>query len=133
MHALEYDRFDYNVHVGNGTDPGPAFPQIYRDQYIFNTQKRIDVIGWKGSQPTVIEVKDRATASSMSQLLTYKALWPVTFIGKPQPDLLLVANRLAADMPLVLAETGIRFEQVPDVDFSSLAKYYPLSPRNPRP
>jgi hypothetical protein len=120
LHQLEYDSFSYNVRVGNGIDPGPEYPAIYRDQYIENTQKRIDVIAWKGEQPTIIEVKDRATASSMSQILTYKTLWPITFPNTRPPKLLLVTNRVAADMPMVLDASGITLEIVP-ADFSSLA------------
>ncbi len=145
MHQKEYDRFDYNVRVGNGTDPGEQYPAIYRQQYIENTQKRIDGVGWKagitvtdstlynarsifeiarsGAQPTIIEVKDRATGSCMSQILTYKALWPLTFPNTPAPKLLLVTNRVAADMPLVLDATGITLEIVP-ADFSSLSTVY---------
>jgi hypothetical protein len=142
MHQNEYDRFDYNVRVGSGTDPGPSFPAIYREQYIANTQKRIDVVAWKvpvgytataafqtdpiaeiarvGAYPTIIEVKDRATGSCMSQILTYKALWPISFPGTPPPSLLLVTNRVASDMPMVLDATGITLAIVP-ADFSSLA------------
>lgn len=150
LHQNEYDRFDYNVRVGNGTDPGEQYPAIYRQQYIENTQKRIDVVGWKnvpatligapsnlvtllalnrsGAAPTIIEVKDRATASCMSQILTYKALWPFTFPSTPAPRLLLVTNRVAADMPLVLDASGITLEVVP-ADFSSLAN----NPKPPTP
>lgn len=120
LHQSEYDRFEYNVRVGNGIDPGDDYPAIYRQQYIENTQKRVDAVAWKGDQPTIIEVKDRATASSMSQILTYKALWPITFPDSPAPKLLLVTNRVAADMPIVLDATGITLEFVP-ADFSSLA------------
>jgi hypothetical protein len=125
LHQNEYDRFEYNVRVGNGTDPGAQYPAIYRQQYIENTQKRIDAVAWKGQQPTIVEVKDRATASCMSQILTYKALWPLTFPNTPAPKLLLVTNRVAADMPLVLDASGITLEIVP-ADFSSLAN-------NPKP
>lgn len=120
QHQNEYDRFEYNVRVGNGVDPGPTYPSIYRQQYIENTQKRIDVVGWQGDQPTIIEVKDRATASCMSQILTYKTLWPLTFPNTPAPKLLLVTNRVAQDMPLVLNASGIALEIVP-ADFSILA------------
>ena len=116
----QYDRFEYNVRVGNGVDPGPTYPAVYRQQYIENTQKRIDAIGWQGNQPTIIEVKDRATASCMSQILTYKTLWPITFPNTPAPKLLLVTNRVAADMPMVLDASGITLAIVP-ADFSILA------------
>jgi hypothetical protein len=120
-HGAEYDRFEYNVRVGTGTDPGPKYPESIRNEYILNTQKRIDAVGFKGAQPTIIEVKDRATASCMSQLLTYKALWPVTFPNTPAPILLLVTNRVSADMPFVLAQNNIQYADVP-ADFSILAR-----------
>ena len=119
LHQGEYDSFSYNVRVGNGIDPGPEYPAIYRQQYIENTQKRIDAVAWKGEQPTIIEVKDRATGSSMSQILTYKTLWPISFPGTLAPRLLLVTNRVSADMPLVLDASGITLEIVP-ADFSIL-------------
>lgn len=118
--GAEYDRFDYNVRIGEGTDPGEKFSPSVRREYILNTQKRIDAVGWQGAQPTIVEVKDRATASCMSQLLTYKALWPVTFPNTPAPRLLLVTNRVSADMPFVLRANGIDFADVP-ADFSVLA------------
>lgn len=120
-HQSQYTAWAYNVHIGNGLDPGAPYPQVYRDQYIFNTQKRADAVAYQGVTPFVFEVKARATASSMSQLLAYKTLWPITFPGTPQPHLVLVAGGLAADMPLVLDSLGIRLDLVEGVDFSVLA------------
>jgi hypothetical protein len=120
-HQGEYTGWIYNVPIGNGIDPGPSYPQVYRDQYIRNTKKRADAVAQQGDQPFIFEVKDRAVGSSMSQLLTYKALWPVTFPGTKPPVLVLVSNRVSADMPMVLAASGIRFDQVDGVDFSVLS------------
>src|SRR6266478_2003671 len=119
-HGSEYDRFDYNVRIGNGTDPGEQYSPSDRAMYIANTQKRIDAVGWKGPQPTIIEVKDRATASCKSQLITYAALWPISFPNTPTPYLLLVTNRFSADMQLVLDRAGIKWNLV-EADFSVLS------------
>ncbi|PYX71580.1 MAG: hypothetical protein DMG78_14840 [Acidobacteria bacterium] len=132
LHQHEYTGWQYNVHIGNGIDPGPSYPQVYRDQYIFNTQKRLDALAFQGEQPFVFEVKDRATGSSMSQLLAYKALWPVTFPNTPAPVLVLVTNRVSADMPMVLDATGIRLDLVDNVDFSVLQPVRPKGPFMPR-
>jgi hypothetical protein len=121
IHQSEYTGWLYNVLLGNGIDPGEAYPQVYRDQYIRNTQKRADAVASKGLQPFIFEVKDRATASCMSQLLTYKALWHVTFPDTVPPILVLVSNRVSADMPMVLEASGIRYDQVDGVDFSVLS------------
>lgn len=131
-HQSEYTGWAYNVLLGNGIDPGPAYPQVYRDQYIRNTQKRADAVAYQGIHSFIFEVKDRAVASSMSQLLTYKALWQVTFPGTPAPVLVLVSNRVAADMPMVLAASGIRFDQVDGVDFSVLSLHQAAKQLPPR-
>lgn len=120
-HQSEYTGWEYNVHLGNGLDPGPPYPQVYRDQYIFNTEKRADAVAFQGSQPFIFEVKARAVGSSMSQLLTYKTLWPLKHPPLPAPKLVLVTGALAADMPMVLDASGIRLDLVRDVDFSILA------------
>jgi hypothetical protein len=116
----KYTNWAYNVHIGNGLDPGAPFPDVYRKQYIFNTQKRADAVAYQGVTPFVFEVKARATSSSMSQLLAYRTLWPITFPGTPPVRLVLVAGGLAADMPLVLDSLGIRLDLVEGVDFSVL-------------
>ena len=68
----------------------------------------------------------------MSQLLAYKALWPVTFPNTPAPVLVLVTNRVSADMPMVLDATGIRLDLVDNVDFSVLQPVRPKGPFMPR-
>src|SRR5438105_5821591 len=91
-HEAEYDRFDYNFRVGQGSDPGPNFPQYIRDQAILNTQKRIDAIAWKGTHATIIEVKDRAGFSALGQILGYRPLFQLAFPAAPEPRLLIVTN-----------------------------------------
>ena len=70
QHEAEYDRFDYNFRIGAGQDPGPTWPDYIRKCAIENSQLRIDALAWKANAPTIIEVKDRAGASALGQLLT---------------------------------------------------------------
>jgi hypothetical protein len=121
LHQHEYVGWDYNVLLGNGIDPGPTYSQPYRDQFIRNTQKRADAVATQNQQPYIFEVKDRATGSAMSQLITYQHLWPITYPGTPTPALVLVTNRTTADMPMVLDKVGIRLDLVDGVDFSVLS------------
>ncbi|MGH9402857.1 MAG: hypothetical protein ACRD2P_12205 [Terriglobia bacterium] len=124
MHETEYDKFDYNVRIGAGVDPGAVWPDYVRQQAIANSQLRIDAIAWKAEQPTIIEVKDRAGASAIGQIVTYEAVWLKDNAGSPAPKLLLVTNRLQHNTLPVLLKAGISFEQVP-TDFSSLARPAP--------
>lgn len=121
IHEGEYDRFDYNLRLGKGDDPGNTFPDNIRKMAVENTQKRVDAVAWKGTLPTIIEVKDRATASAIGQLVTYRALWLQTFPSGPSPKMLLVANKIAPDIVIVLQHAGIAFDIVV-ADFGQLRR-----------
>ncbi len=83
LHQSEYDKFDYNLRIGQGIDPGEAYTPEVRKQAILNTQLRIDAVGYKGLQATIIEVKRRATPSNVGQLLTYLSVWRIEFPTTP--------------------------------------------------
>lgn len=120
QHETEYDRFEFNVRVGSGVDPGPGFSDSARQSGILNSQKRIDAVGWQGSQATIIEVKFRAGASAIGQLVVYTPLFKVL-----RPDLAMVKMALVTDQPQpdldpALQALGITLYAIP-TDFSSLA------------
>jgi hypothetical protein len=119
LHQTEYDRFDYNMRIGQGIDPGPAYTPDVRKQAILNTQLRIDAVGWKGAQPTIIEVKRRATASNVGQILTYSSVWQQEFPTGPAPILRLVCNQFSQHILPRVKESNINLDVV-QVDFSGL-------------
>lgn len=121
QHESEYDRFDFNVRLGSGFDPGPTYQQNIRDMAIANTQKRVDAVGFKGSQATLIEVKDRAGFSAIGQIVGYFHLWKAAHPLDPDPKMLMVANRVVDDIMPVLVGSGIELNLV-EADFSVLAR-----------
>lgn len=121
VHEKQFDRFDYNVRVGPGQDPGPTFTDDMRRMAILNSQKRIDAVGYKGSTPWIIEVKQRAQSNAIGQLVSLDALWRNDNPTGATPVMLLVANTLAPDVPITLARYGIQLDTVSDVDFSAAA------------
>jgi len=71
------DRFetvDYDWRVGKGQDPNPDWPENMKRMVTMLSQKRIDVIGWVGDSPTIIEVKKRVGLSTIGQVMGYRAL-----------------------------------------------------------
>jgi len=112
LHQGEYDRFEYNRRVGPGYDPGPGVDPSVRASTILNTQKRIDAVAWSGSQPLIVEVKDRAGLSAIGQLLGYVVHWKIENPHAPPPKMMLVANRLANGVQEVLQAHNIPFELV---------------------
>lgn len=119
LHQSEYDRFDYNMRIGQGIDPGPAYSESMRKQNIENTQLRIDAVAYKGNQPTIIEVKRRATPSNIGQLLVYDSVWRQQFPASPAPKMLLVCNTFSPHILQRAKESSVTIESV-QVDFSGL-------------
>ncbi len=112
LHEKEYDRFDFNVRVGGGDDLGPTYTDAERAQWKANTQKRIDAVGFNGTQPTIVEVKDRAGSSALGELLLYAHLFAQQFGGLAAPKLVLVTNLLQPDMASALQASGIGVDLV---------------------
>jgi hypothetical protein len=119
LHEKEYDRIEYNKHVGAGIDPGPNVDPYWRDLALKSTQLRMDAVAWQASTPTLIEVKRRAGPRNIGQLVTYSVLWAADFPNLPKAKLLLVASDYQPNIEGVAAHLGITIEKV-STDFSKL-------------
>lgn len=119
LYQQNYDRFDYNVRLGSGFDPGPDVEDALRKQWIMNTQKRADAVAYKGNQATLIEVKDRFGFSAMGQLLGYFPLYVAAHPSDPKPLMLAVSNRFVGDIVPALTQHGIEINTV-GADFGVL-------------
>jgi hypothetical protein len=120
LHQREYDRFDYNVRIGTGVDPGPAFPQNIRDMAIAIRSLRLDAVGWQGAAATIFEVKRRAGPQNVGQLLTYRAVWVQQALSAAAPALVLVCADLVQHILPIVQQSNIKLELVP-TDFSFLS------------
>ncbi len=112
QHEKDFERIDFNVRVGGGDDLGPTYSDEARRQWKLNTQKRIDAVGFNGTAPTIIEVKDRAGSTALGELLLYAHLFAQQFAGLAAPKLVLVTNLLQPDMATALQASGIRVDLV---------------------
>jgi hypothetical protein len=74
-HIHDYDRLQFSVRIGEGMTPNPDHLPAVQRNTVFGTQKRIDMLAWSGSQPTIVEVKERVTPASLGQILTYRQLF----------------------------------------------------------
>lgn len=143
LHQTEYDRFDHNVRLGTGTDPGPAYIAQVRRAMILNTQLRIDAVGWQGidntelptsvespqqiynvfpsASPEIFEVKRRATASSIGEILSYFHAWDEAFPNNPAPQLRIVCAGYSSTIVPVARANDITLDVVA-VNFSILSQ-----------
>src|SRR5713101_420627 len=107
LHQAEYDRFDYNVKIGTGTDPGPAFDDNIRKMAIAIRSLRLDAVGYQAGAPTLFEVKRRAGPENVGQLLTYRAVWQAQQLSAAAPRLVLVASDVMTHILPIVQQSGI--------------------------
>lgn len=107
-----FDTVDYDIHVGRGISSPNENNKIISEQWRQLTKKRIDVVGWKNQQPTIIEVKKRVGLETVGQILGYRILYKKQFPDYPSPALLVICESIGPDDILVLNEFHIPFEVV---------------------
>ncbi len=117
--AGRFERYDYNVRVGDGRDPGEAFPQWAREMAIASSQLRLDVLAWRSTQATIIEVEENPGMRAIGQIIGYETFWVRDNRTLPRPKLLLIVSVLNSDPALVATRAGIEIEVVKP-DFSIL-------------
>ena len=142
LHQDEYDRFDHNIRLGPGSDPGPAFLESVRRAEILNSQMRVDSVGWQGidnslapgviegpegiynifpsAQATIFEVKRRATLQAVGEILGHFHAWVDEFPDNPHPLLMLVCADYAKTILPVTRGQNIAIDVV-QVNFSILS------------
>src|SRR6266851_3239800 len=106
-HEGEYDRFDFNVRIGPGYDPGDSHLPEIRRMAILNTQRRIDAIAYKGAEVTIIEVKRRGSFAAIGQLIGYDTHWRLEHQGEQPPKLLLIAGSLAEGTDVLAQRSSV--------------------------
>lgn len=113
-HLNEFDRLIFGKRVGRGTPPDPTHLPAIQQQTVLNTQKRIDILAWKGRQPVIIEVKQRVTPSSLGQILTYLHHFGEEFPDAPDPELVVVGRESDPDTIAPLQAHGVTVYLYPE-------------------
>ena len=119
-HADEYDDVDFNVRVGTSLDLGPGYSDATRQQAALLSQKRIDIVGYKGADVTIVEVKLRVALSALGQLLGYSILWQVEHPETAHVNLVAIGNSALLDAVELLHAHGVTVELFPDVTLATL-------------
>lgn len=100
-----FDTVDYDVKVGVGRMPMFRQADNIEKGWKDLTQKKIDVVAYKGNDVTIIEVKPNARANALGQIWMYDELYKADF--KPEGKVLnmIITNDLDPDT-LRVAATG---------------------------
>jgi len=109
---VRFDSVDYDFRVGRGEIPPEDYPVNYARMVTNLSQLRIDTLGWNGEQPTIVEVKGRASISALGALTGYRVLFVRDLPSIRVPRLLLVCGSITDDALHVFQSVGIPVEIV---------------------
>jgi hypothetical protein len=106
-HIRDFDYVRLQVRVGEGVTPDPALLDGVQRQAIRNSKKIIDILGMKGDQATIVEVKIRVTIQALGQVLGYRHLYQEAKPDAPEPFVLIVGTYADADALRVITSNGV--------------------------
>jgi len=115
-HSHEFDRYEFSRRVGRGLEPDPAHLPGVQAQVTYSSKKRIDMLAWSGSRPTIIEAKKRVTPAALGQVLTYRSLLLQEYPDADEPGLVVIAEEGDAEAIGVLQSHGVSVYLYPPAD-----------------
>jgi len=103
-----FDECQYDLAVGTGAafdtnvseETGGDAATLYR--------RKIDVVGWKDGQCSIVEVKPRGGPSALGQVTGYVHLYEQDFKPAASPKVILLTDELLPDMTMLAAKFGVR-------------------------
>jgi len=102
-----FDSVDYDFAVGEGRPiPEGTQENIAADMKIL-TQKKIDVIGYKGEEIYIIEVKPTANTTALGQVISYAKLFQNQESPTEAIHMRVIAGNIDPDMQTIYDAQGI--------------------------
>ena len=89
-HGREYDSIDFRVRLGQGATPDPTLPVNLQKQIAFVSKKKLDLLAYAGSQPTLVEAKYLVTPASLGQIQSYRVFFLEEEPDAPDPILVVI-------------------------------------------
>src|SRR5882672_10153426 len=113
-HESEFDRFMYNVRVGEGapgeptvTDPTSELHKALVAMWKACTQLRIDAVGFNGAEVWIFEVKLAPAHGALGQLLAYQDRLASDWGLQVAPQLVIVCETLSRDLVSSYVAQGV--------------------------
>lgn len=110
-----FDKVAYDVAIGKGRDYSMLPKDKYRDDLELLTKKRIDVIGIRGDETSIIEIKPVGNPQAIGQLLVYWNLFREQYPGSVFPFPTLICNYIDPDTRIVAESEGVRIVALEEV------------------
>lgn len=97
-HREDFDRVDYDFHVGEGADFLPTNDDTPDGRENRLYQRKIDVVAYRGNAVTLIEVKPLADTAALGQIQTYGGLYALRDDADPTPTLMVICGKIMNEM-----------------------------------
>lgn len=103
-----YDEVAYNVKVGEGAVIPEGTQQEIADDFTMLTQRKIDVVGFKGNNIDIIELKPYAGTGAVGQVKAYGVLYKNTYDANAKPNLIVMSDVEQRDTRTVAEAEGVK-------------------------
>ena len=107
--AVLFDRIYFNVRVGEPVPVAEDLPSEIKEMAVALSRRRIDVVGEKGSDWALVELKQDAGAEALGQILMYKALWLSDPPDSRPVSLIIVTNSINKDMNIACKHYNVEY------------------------
>lgn len=107
-----YDQVFYDIALGAPRPIPKGTEGALVKSWTMLTQKKIDVVGRRGDEVHIIEVKPNAGASALGQVLQYVTLYRNYIDPDSQPVPVLLSDSYETDMPMLAEQMGVRLIRV---------------------
>lgn len=103
-----YDYCQYDVLVGSDPEfDTTVTPDTGGDEWKLY-QKKIDVVGLKGEDITIIELKPKAGASAVGQIKMYRRLYIKDYSPAKAPDMVIITDEISPDTREFARDEGVK-------------------------
>ena len=106
-HSKAFDKVTYDVKVGQGAMFDPTVNENTGGDINDLYQKKIDVVAIAGRNIFVIEIKPRATASSLGQVKAYVKLFKRDYYPADPVAPVVITDEIMPDMKYLAEEEGV--------------------------
>lgn len=113
-HLKEFDSITFGKRVGQGAEIDTTTLPAVQRATAFSTRKRIDILGWRGPKPVIIECKQSVTPAALGQILTYKHHFLEEFPDAAEPELVVVGRESDRDTIAALNAHGVTVYLYPE-------------------
>ena len=104
---VKFDRVEYDVRLGGAGADLVAQHEDHKTMWETLLRKRVDVVGHRGKDIYVIEVKPVAGHSALGQCISYRDLWSKEKPGAVKPRAMCVCALADPDLAPIYSTYGV--------------------------